>query len=125
MARMTVETENFRSDILLTALEGPLGCVGMSLESYRYYSPTIGGSLEPSPAGGGNVKATILDDDGTTHDVTMQTFTDALRNMRARAAHDDLALDLLSSLRDHDWDYDWSDAMNILQYGIYGEVVFG
>ena len=131
---MKATTESHYANILTTALEGGLHYVDLARSGYKWYEPGPygGGSADPAPNGGGNVVCTLLDfnetdenDNPAEFSVTLATVSKASGILAKRAAESRYAKYLLSVIRDPDSDYDWDDAFAILQYGVFGEVVYG
>lgn len=133
---MKATTETHYANILTTALEGGLGYVDMSRKNYRWFDPELsGGTAEPAPNGGGNVTCTLLDwneltDDGqpTEYSVTLATVSKAataLTKLKNEGSQHSGHAALLAIIRDQDSDYDWIDAFNILQFGTFGEAIYG
>lgn len=132
------ELQTFYADIVITAIEGGIN-YWAQVHSYAWHSPNIsGGTADPAPGGGDNAYAVISatddgdgegDDDGTTHAVTVDTIAHAFTILAAGPVQylsDQARRRYLAARRELDaGELDAGDADNLLQLGIFGQIVYG
>jgi hypothetical protein len=133
MTARSAERETFLADIVVTAVEGGIS-YWARVGGYRWYSPdTVGGSAEPSPAGGGNAYCTVyeMDDDAepvAEYKLTIDTIAHAftvVKRPETRISDSLRKRYTALSFGGDDVDYDASDADNLVQLGLFEELVYG
>jgi hypothetical protein len=135
MTRRSAERESFLADIVTTAVEGGIN-YWARVSGYRWHSPDMadgGGSAEPSPAGGGNAYCTVheMGDEEepiAEHKLTIDTIAHAFTvardpDVKINPGYRAKLIEL--SLGGDDVDYDAGDADNLVQLGLFGELVYG
>ena len=122
----TADRESFLASIIITAVEGPYGVATWAIvNQYGWYDPAIApGTMEPSPAGGGNAAVSITYEPGEPGEATREVDLDTIeRGLRVlRQLHPDW---YSRSFAGEDPDYDQIDADAVLQCGVLGDVIYG
>lgn len=137
MPNRTAAREDFLADIVTTAIEGGVN-YWATVDTYRWASRTLSaGTAELGPAGGGNAYATLTamdDDDQAPKQVDLETVAAALQTIRGGevkylaegSRQVILAADRANTLcPDDGGDIDAGLADEIVQIGLFGEVVYG
>jgi hypothetical protein len=125
------ERAQFLADVLTTALEGGIG-YWSAAETYRWYDPKLEGGTAEHEDGIANAYATIVDDDGERHEITLDTIAHGIAKLLMPtttfypSGYSDLSEFALSNRTNgEDGDYDAEIADAVVQLGIYGKVVWG
>lgn len=131
------ELQTFYADVVGTAIEGGVN-YWAQVHSYAWYSTTIsGGTADPAPGGGDNAYAVISPSDegdgesdgGASYSVTADTIAHAFTVLAAGPVQylsDASRRRYLTARRELEaGDLDSSDADNLLQLGIFGQIVYG
>lgn len=130
--RRSQALQTFYSDIVTTAIEGGIN-YWAEVHQYAWFSNTLsGGTAAPGPDGGDNAEAVIAamdDDDEQRHQVTPDTIARAYTILAAgevKYLGEETRKRYLKARREVEaGDIDASDADNIVQLGIFGELVYG
>lgn len=121
----TADRETFLAIIITTAVEGPYGVTTWAeVTDYGWCDPSLGpGSLEPSPAGGGNARVEILhasdDPKSGSYVVDLDAIARGLRVFRKEQPDW-----YRRSFAGEEPDFDQIDADAVLQCSVLGEVVY-
>lgn len=133
MTKRTAARETMLADIATTAIEGGIN-YWAQVSSYNFYSPYLKAypdDLEPSPNGGGNVYAIIHDveDDEKEYTVTIDVIARGLKNVIAgcKYAGESLQKAAREANRTNETPVEMDSLMadEILQAGLFGEIVYG
>lgn len=134
MTRRTSEREEFLADVITTAVEGGTG-YWAAVTHYQYEYDGIlclaVGKGAEGPRKGEGTRATIVDeDDGATHEITVETIARGIgliaRGECQYATAEDYVRRIAAASRENDaGEIDAGDADNIVQAGLFGKLVYG
>lgn len=118
MANRSAKRTEFLNDLLTDAIEG----------SIDYWIDSIDAKLvKPSDDAFTwyYEYALIVDDEGDEHEITIDTIVKGMQFIVKRNAERDKALILANRTNGDDGDYDALDCDKIVQFGLFGELVYG
>lgn len=132
--KLSADTRETYVNIIITAIENPYLGDWMEVRKYKWFSPDLeGGSAEPGPDNTPNAYA-ILRDTESSDEVIDFTF-DVAAVSKARGVMRKIIKDggryagtakyLEDEIKSEDPDLDAIDALNVLQFAMFGTLVYG
>lgn len=135
--KLSADTRNMYVNLIITAIEHPyLDGWDESLVSYKWFDPRLdGGTAEPGPDGTANAYAVWRMEDGTEKVFDVAAVSKARGIMRKVIAEPDEARPWATSSAEYleeefrkgydEADFDAVDAMNVMQFFLFGYPVYG
>lgn len=117
MANRSAAREQFIQDIFVTAIEGGINywVNFQSINKIEWPQDIVGWRYE---------SVHILDDDGDSYVIDKNTIIKGINMIVKRNAEQDKALILANRTNGYDGDYDALDADKIVQFGLFGDLVY-